>query len=194
MIDKNNITGIILAGGKSSRMGSDKGFLSLKGSLFMEYIIAALNPLVQNIIIVSNNSNYDEFGLERVNDLIKDSGPIGGLYTGLYHSKTDYNMVLSCDVPLIKTFVLEQLIANKRDSYEVVQLRSNNRTIPLIALYQKQCMEKCLELLEMGEKRLRVAVDQFNTKTISIDPEWEEYVKNINTIEQLIEIQNAVER
>ena len=193
MIDKKNITGIILAGGKSSRMGADKGFLSLKGSLFTECVISAMRPLVLDIMIVSSNSDYDEFGFQRVKDLIPDSGPLGGLYSGLYHSKTDYNMVLSCDVPLIKTELLEQLISNDHMSYEVVQLRSHGKTMPLIALYQKKCMDGCRELLDRGERRLRLAVDQFNTLTIDIDAEWDQYVKNINTIEQFLTIQNEVE-
>jgi molybdopterin-guanine dinucleotide biosynthesis protein A len=193
MIAKNNITGIILSGGQSSRMGTDKGLLPLKGRLFMEYIIAAISPLVQDMIIVSDNSDYDEFGLKRVNDLYKDTGPLGGLYTGLYHSETDYNMVLSCDVPMIRTRILERLIADDNTGFDVVQLRSEHRTMPLIALYQKKCMDKCLELLETGERRLRRVVDQFHVKTLDIEPELEGCLKNINTIEQLIAIQNAVE-
>lgn len=193
MIDKEHITGIILAGGKSLRMGSDKGFMVLKDRLFVEHIIAALQPLVRDIILVSGNADYDVFGYKRVSDLVEDSGPLAGLYTGLYHSGTQYNMVLSCDVPLIKTFVLEQLIIDADEPYEVVQLQSQNKTMPLIALYQKDCMPTCLALLDKGEKRLRIAVEQFKTKTIPIAPHWEQYVKNINTMDQLKAVQNAVE-
>jgi molybdopterin-guanine dinucleotide biosynthesis protein A len=193
MIDKEHISGIILAGGKSSRMGSDKGFLVLNDRLFIEHIINAMEPLVHNIILVSGNADYDVFGYKRVSDLIEDSGPLAGLYTGLYHSGTQYNMVLSCDVPLIKTFVLAQLINNADKPYDVVQLQSQGKSIPLIALYQKHCMSTCLGLLDKGEKRLRIAVEHFNTKTIPIAPEWEQYVKNINTIDQLKAVQNAVE-
>ena len=65
MIDKNDITGIILAGGKSSRMGTDKGFLKLNGKFFVEHSIAAISPLVSRIMIVSNNPAYDSFKVRK---------------------------------------------------------------------------------------------------------------------------------
>ena len=193
MIDKKDITGIILAGGKSSRMGSDKGFLKLNGYTFMSHIIKAIKPIVNTIIIVSNNSDYDEFGHKRVEDIIEDTGPLAGLYSGLYHSETENNLVLSCDVPLINSAVLIKLIEGFDDSYDVIQLQSQNKTMPLIALYKKECLHKCLELLDKDEKRLRIAVEQMNTKTIELDYELDKYVKNINTIDQLNDIKNAVE-
>ena len=193
MIDKKDITGIILAGGKSSRMGSDKGFLKLNGYTFMSYIIETIKPIVNTIIIVSNNSDYNEFGYKRVEDIIEDTGPLAGLYSGLYHSETENNLVLSCDVPLINSSVLNQLIEGFDNGFDVIQLQSQNKTMPLIALYKKQCLHKCLELLDKGEKRLRIAVEQLKTKTITLDSELDKYVKNINTIDQLNDIKNAVE-
>lgn len=193
MIDKKDITGIILAGGKSSRMKSDKGLLVLNESLFVEHIIDALTPLVNNIIIVSNSSHYDEFGYKRVNDLIKDSGPVAGIYTGLKNSKTEYNLILSCDIPQIKTEVLEMLIINADINSDIIQIESQGKTMPLIAMYKKHCLTSFKELLDKGEKRLRFAVAQLNTKTIIIDSEMDQYVKNINTIEQLIELRNGIE-
>ena len=193
MIDKANITGIILAGGKSSRMGSDKGFLSLHGKPFMIHIIKALKPLVNAIVIVSNEEAYDKFGYKRVDDIIENAGPLAGLYSGLYHSKTEYNLVLSCDVPLIKTTVLNKLIESFDANFDVIQLQSKNKTMPLIALYKKQCMNKFLELLQNDERRLRFAIEQLNTKTITLDVEFDEFVKNINTVQQLNDIKNAVE-
>lgn len=65
MVDKKNITGIILAGGKSSRMGTDKGFLLLNNKPFVQYSIDALKPFVSEIMIVSDNPDYDIFGLKR---------------------------------------------------------------------------------------------------------------------------------
>ena len=61
MIERNHITGIILAGGKSSRMGTEKGFVQLEGITFMERIIGALNPLVNQILMVTDNADYDVF-------------------------------------------------------------------------------------------------------------------------------------
>ena len=193
MVDKKNITGIVLAGGKSSRMGSDKGLLTINDKTFVEHVIVAMKPLVDKIIIVSNNKDYDQFGYRRVDDSIKDSGPLAALYSGLKHSETEFNLVLSCDIPMIKTEILKKLVDTDLENYEVVQIESNTKTMPLIAMYKKQCMHKCLELLQQGERRLRVAVNELKTKTIIIDAEFDQFVKNVNTKEDLKTINHAVE-
>jgi len=193
MVDIRNITGIVLAGGKSSRMGSDKGLLTINSKMFIVRVIDALKPLVDDIIIVSNNKTYDQFGYQRVTDIFKDSGPLAGLYSGLYHSETEFNLVLSCDIPMITTEVLYKLVDTDYKNYDVVQIQSEHKTMPLIAIYKKTCLNKCLELLKQGERRLRFAVSQLNTKTIIIDSEWSKLVRNINTVEQLIDVRNEVE-
>ena len=193
MVDKKNITGIVLAGGKSSRMGSDKGLLTIYGKMFVEHVVDAMKPLVDNIIIVSNNKMYDQFGYERIEDEIINSGPMAGLYSGLKHSESEYNLVLSCDIPLIKTKVLKKLSDTDYRNYDVVQIQSQHKTMPLIAVYKKQCMDKCLELLEQDEKRLRVAVSQLKSKTILIESELDNFVRNVNTKEDLKKTNDAVE-
>ncbi|TVZ59512.1 molybdopterin-guanine dinucleotide biosynthesis protein A [Flavobacteriaceae bacterium MAR_2010_105] len=193
MIDRNDITGIVLAGGKSSRMGTDKGFLKLDNITFMERIIETLKPFVNEIMVVSNNDKYEQFGHKRLDDFITDAGPLAGLYTGLYHSKTEYNLVLSCDVPLVNSKILNVLFEDIDTTSEVIQLESEGKTMPLIAIYKKQCLQRCLDLLQNGERRLQVAVEQFKTKTISIDSELNQYVQNINTLEQFKALEHAIE-
>ena len=193
MIDKKNITGIILAGGKSSRMGSDKGLIYLNGKMFVEHVIEAMKPLVDKVIIVSNNLEYDQFGYQRFEDDIKDSGPLAGLYSGLKYSNSEYNLVLSCDIPLIKTEILEKLMDSDYEKYDVTQIECNHKTMSLIAIYKKQCLHKCLESLQQEELRLRIAVSQMKTKTILIDEELDIFVKNVNTKEDLKDISHAIE-
>ena len=193
MSNKKDITGIVVAGGKSSRMGADKGLIKIDNKTFVENVITAMEPLVNEIIIVSNNPEYDQFGFYRVEDEIKDSGPLAGLYSGLKYSNSEFNLVLSCDIPIIKTEILEKLIEVDYKNYEVTQIESHNKTMPLIAIYQKQCMHKCLELLQQDERRLRVAVNQLKTKTIVIDSEYDPFVKNVNNKEDLKTINHAIE-
>lgn len=185
MIDKKDITGIILAGGKSSRMGTDKGFLKLNNKAFIEYSIEALQPLVSQMLIVSNNPDYEVFRLKRVDDLIKDAGPLAGIYSGLKHSKTDYNLVLSCDIPLIKKEVLEKLIEAEDGDFDILQIESNGRSMPLIAMYKKTCETTFYKLLQKDERRLHVAMNQFKVKNVVLDPENDLYTTNINTPEEL---------
>lgn len=190
MISKNNITGIILAGGKSSRMGTDKAILLLKEKTFIQHIIVAMKPLVNNMIIVSDNPNHEEFEIERIEDVIKDAGPLAGIYSGLQHSNTDYNLVVSCDVPLITTEVLRQLINNHEVNYDVIQLESHQKTMPLTAIYKKPCEQLIKDLLDKGERRVRYAVSQLTTKTLMLDDKLSSALKNINTKEEFDAITN----
>ena len=185
MIEKTNITGIILAGGKSSRMGTDKGFLLMNDKSFMQHSIDALKPLVSELIIVSNNTDYDVFGLNRINDYIENAGPLAGIYSGLSESKTDYNLVLSCDIPLINSDILKQLITAIDDTSEVIQIESNHRKMPLIALYNKSCKTKFERLLNAGERKLQFAVNQCHVKSISLNKNEAKFTTNVNTKDEL---------
>ncbi len=190
---KNNITGIILAGGKSSRMGSDKGLLMLEHKPFVQHIIDALKPITKEIILVSSNTDYDVFEVNRVQDIIPDSGPISGIHAGLTHSKTKNNLVLSCDAPLITTALLKKLRQYEKENHDIIQFEAEGKTIPLIALYKKQCISKCFELLSNNEKRLRKLVVELNTKTIPVSENEHTLVKNINTIDDLNTITDAID-
>ena len=190
MITKNNITGIILAGGKSSRMGSDKGLLMLHGKPFIQHIIDALQVFVSEILIVSNNTHYDLFGYKRIEDVIANAGPLAGVYSGLNASRTTYSLVLSCDIPLISPTILKKLIAETDDISQIVQVQSQSKTMPLIALYKDSCKDSFLQLLKIGERRLQFAVNQCQVKTISLDTEDEKNTLNVNTPEELKTITN----
>lgn len=188
MIDNKNITGIILAGGNSNRMGQDKGLVLFQGKPFIAHIINVLAPVTNNIIIVSNHKKHDVFQLKRITDMITDAGPLAGLYTGLHHSKTENNIVLSCDIPLINTVILKKLIAGINENADVIQLKSEGKTMPLIALYKKRCENVFYELLQKGERRVRIAIKQLKVKTIVLDAAFQHYATNINTPDQLKKI------
>ena len=185
MKSKNNITGIILAGGKSSRMGTEKGLIIYKNKPFVEHIIEAMSPLVDNIIIISNNKVYESFGFKCYEDLIKNTGPLAGIYTGLRYSKTDYNLIVSCDIPLVKTIVLQKLIDQKNDASEVIQLQSQGKNMPLIALYKKSCEVIFKKELHQNQKKVQTALKKCNVKTVVIDESLEQVTANINTPEDL---------
>lgn len=185
MKENKNITGIILAGGKSSRMGTDKGFVFYNNKTFIEHIITAIQPLVDEIIIISNHENYDQLGLKRYDDLIKNAGPLAGIYTGLHHSKTENNLVVSCDVPLINTEVLSKLIEKINDSSEIIQLQSNGKNMPLIAIYRKSCEAIFLEELKLDQRKVQEALKKCKVQTVVIDSVLEKHTTNINTKKDL---------
>lgn len=191
MIDKKDITGIVLSGGKSSRMGTDKGFIMYNGKTFTQHSIDVLKPLVSEIIIVSDNTGYDILGYKRVTDIIKGSGPVAGICSGLEASHTNYNLVLSCDIPLIKTEILEKLIVNIDADSDIIQIECNGKTMPLIALYKKQCGIIFNDLLKKDERRLRIAVSQCRVKNIPLDHNEYNVTMNVNTKEELKQLEDA---
>lgn len=194
MITKNNITGIILAGGKSSRMGSDKGFLLLNQKAFVQYSIDALSPLVSEIIIVSDHSAYDTFGYKRVNDITKNAGPVAGIISGLEATQTTYNIILSCDIPLINTKILNQLITAATPNTSIIQLESHGKRMPLIALYNKQVLPIFKEQLQNNERRLRMVVNACGYKTITLSDKDTVSTKNVNTQTEFKEVKDAYTR
>ncbi|MFD0863671.1 molybdenum cofactor guanylyltransferase [Sungkyunkwania multivorans] len=181
----NDITGIILVGGKSTRMGSEKGLVLLNRKPFVQHVLEAMKPLVSKIIIVGNDEVYDQFGVERIDDVLLDAGPLAGLYSGLLHSKTENNLVLSCDVPIITTSLLQKLLSYRNGQKDIVQFVSNGKTMPLIATYKKRCASKCLELLNEGERRLLALTNVLKTEDIVLPEEDHWATFNINTPTEL---------
>ena len=191
MLEKKHITGIILAGGKSSRMGTDKALFVLNGSTFLDHIISALEPLVDDILIVSNDERHSTYNLKRVRDTIADAGPISGLHAGLTNSATENNLVLSCDIPLIETSMLEVLLQNNEDDIDVIQLAEADRVHPLIALYKKRSAEHLGKALFDGERKLSTALNGLNMKTVLVSDGQAAALTNVNTPMDFEKIENG---
>ena len=142
-----NINGFILAGGKSSRMGKDKGLINFNGKAIIEYTIAQLKPLVNKLVIVSKNNEYEKFGLEVIADLIPDNGPAGGIYTSLFHTDMKFNFIVSCDMPLINREAIAFIIQNAYHS-QITVPEKDGKTEPLFGVYSKDCISIWKELLQ----------------------------------------------
>ena len=193
MLDKKNITGIILVGGQSRRMGRDKGLINLHGKSFLERIINAVQPYSSKVLLVGDQSIYEKFGVERIEDEIKNEGPIAGVYSGLLASKTKYSLVLSCDVPLINSEIIQFLIEEHDPNFDLIQLSCDERSMPLIGLYKKSCHSHLQRILNSGEKRLTEAVKGLKVKTIPLMDHQKKYVLNVNTEEDLKKIKYDLE-
>lgn len=191
MISKKNTTGIILAGGKSSRMGTDKGFLMLENKPFVKYCIDALTPLVSETIIVSDNNEYDIFKLKRIEDIIKNAGPLAGITSGIIASKTKYNLILSCDIPLINSEILQKLINNTDTVNDIIQIKSNGKNMPLIAIYKSRVVNIFNKHLKNNQYCLQTAIKSCKSKQIVLEKELEYYTTNVNTKTELKAVQHA---
>lgn len=183
---KKNVTGIILAGGKSSRMGTDKSLLKYNQLTFIENIIQQLSPLVDEIMIISNTIEHDLYGVTRIADEVEDYGPVAGIYTGLKASKTDHSIVVSCDVPKVDTDLFKTLLSKKHCIFEVIQFCYEDKTTPLTAVYHKKCFNVFQLAINNKIQKLRFVVKQLHTKTITADENTGAKLANINTPKDLI--------
>ena len=167
-IKNTQFNGYILAGGKSSRMGVDKGLMLFKGKAIIEYVIEQIQPVVQKVVIISNNPEYKKFGVEVIPDLIKDIGPAGGIHTALQHTDNNLNFMLSCDMPFITKEAIQYIIKNAMQSQIALPVHKD-KIEPLFGVYSKECSNTWFELISKGIIKLQDLVVSFNLKTIDVE-------------------------
>lgn len=132
-----NVQGIILAGGKSSRMGKNKAMLHLHNKKVIEHIIEQMRLITEHIIIIANEpSLYETYGFSVYSDRYVEKGPLAGLETALYHMDKDVAVVSPCDTPFIHHTVYEQLLMHI-ESYDAVVPKYDGRLHPLAGIYRK---------------------------------------------------------
>ena len=138
-MQKIGLTGIILAGGKSRRMGQEKGLIELNGKFLIQYAIDVLQPICDTILISTNSHSYDFLPYQKVADEFPNSGPMGGIYSCLKASTTIQNLVLSCDMPFIQSELLSDLIKNAEGYDVVVPWHGGQKFEPMCAYYHQKC-------------------------------------------------------
>ncbi len=178
------ITGIILAGGKSTRMGTDKGLMFYKGRPMIQHILDPMAKVCQRILIVTSNPMYGMFGFELVKDEEHDYGPVIGILSGLRQSGTERNLILSCDAPFVGFDLMKKLVLNS-DEVDVVAAASSEGIHPLIAVYNRTCIHGFEEAVAENEHRLRTVLQKFNVRELKVQGEDEFRVRNLNTREDV---------
>lgn len=195
MSQKNNIAVFILAGGKSSRMGSDKGLIELSGKSLAQHVIDAGKTVSDSVYLVANNTEYKNFRIPVINDLILDKGPMGGIYTALSATKLEWNMFLSCDIPLIKSDILKLLSDNIQSDYDAIIVKHNNTIEPLCGIYNKSLKDFFQVSIEQEKLSITKALAELKVKYVEI-PELESRAtycfKNINTPQDLKEVKEVL--
>lgn len=182
-IEAKDIQVFILAGGHSSRMGTDKGFLIWNGRTFVEQILAELQTLGQEVTLVSNQpEKYSAYGCVILRDSIQEIGPLGGLYTGLLHAKKDLNLFVSCDSPMLSGSFYRDFLANAKSDC-INYSKIGDRLHPLPVLLHKDVLGKMKESIDENNYKLIHFYEQFNSNLIDMSV-YESEMKNINTPEE----------
>jgi molybdenum cofactor guanylyltransferase len=184
-MDKKAITGIILSGGKSRRMGVDKSLMLLKGKPLIQHAIDAIRPLCERVIISSNNPIYDFTSCEVWPDTLFIKAPIIGIYSCLKGSQTDINIILSCDVPLIPTELFEYLLSNA-ENHNIILPRHDNFLEPLCGIYKKSVIPVLEDAINKQNYKLHTLIDSTSCLSLEISPIQSFYTSsmflNVNTL------------
>jgi molybdopterin-guanine dinucleotide biosynthesis protein A len=160
------VTGIILAGGKSRRMGRDKAFLPFGQGLLIERVIEVIQQVTADVMLITNTpEQYQRFGLPMCSDDIPDAGSLGGIYTGLVSAKTPYSLCLACDMPFVKPDFL-RFLCDMAAEADVVIPRNAEDFQPLCAVYSHACREPIRQKIAAGRLKITGFFDQVRVRVI----------------------------
>jgi len=186
------VTGVLLAGGKSRRMGEDKRYLVVGEQTLLERSLGVLRSMFHEVLVViAQDSVPLDIDARVVRDLVPDCGSLGGVYTGLTQATTPYIFAVACDMPFLNQAVITQF-TNRRDTADIVMARLATRLHPMHALYGKGCLPAMEQMIVARQLKIQELVShaslrvQYVTEAdlLSIDPSWRSF-HNVNTPEDL---------
>ncbi|HXT67159.1 MAG TPA: molybdenum cofactor guanylyltransferase [Nitrospiraceae bacterium] len=186
------VTGVLLAGGKSRRMGEDKRYLVVGEQTLLERGLGVLRSMFQEVLVViAQDSAPLDIDARVVRDLVPDCGSLGGIYTGLIQATSPYIFTVACDMPFLNQAVITQF-TTRRDTADIVMARLATRLHPMHALYGKGCLPAMEQMIVARQLKIQELVShaslrvQYVTEAdlLSIDPSWRSF-HNVNTPEDL---------
>ncbi|MBJ6727122.1 molybdenum cofactor guanylyltransferase [Geomonas sp. Red875] len=184
-----NVTGVILAGGQSRRMGSNKAVLPYGGVPLIERIYRQMSELFVETVVVTNTPElYPFLPCPKVKDQYPGMGPLAGIHAALNYSRTRYIAVVACDMPWISTRLIREL-AGFRDGSDVILPEGDHGLEPLHAIYSKECIPFIEESLNADRRRIVSFFDRVKVQVMTLDqtsqiePSLRAF-RNINTVQE----------
>lgn len=188
------VTGVILAGGKSRRMGENKALLQLGGDSLIGHVIRRMRLVTNELLLITNSpAEYTHLDLPMYADIVPNTGALGGIYTGLTHASHDSVLCVACDSPFFAPRLLTYLVSVLAE-YDAVMPYTTSRdkthlTLQtLCAAYSKSCLSIIERMLQESELRIHALQEWAHIKRISpetwqkFDPDGMSFF-NINTPE-----------
>src|SRR3970040_374943 len=147
------ISGVILGGGQSTRMGRNKGVIEIRGKRLIDRFVHGLQGIFPEVIIVANTPGlYDDLGVRIVPDLIPDRGSLGGIYTATATATHPWAFVMACDMPFFNPGLIRHLATLTHGCDAVVPYTGDWE--PLFALYAKTCLPEMERLIRAGDLKI----------------------------------------
>jgi len=181
-----DVTGILLAGGQSRRMGQDKARIEFDGEMLFSRSLALLQRYFPKALIAGDRPDLAPPGIQAIADIYPGSA-LGGLYTGLHAAQTEWIFVAPCDMPYPDGRLVELLLAQRHGADAVVP-RTPNGYEPVFAVYHRNCLPHMEEMLRNNQHRIydfyqRIAIRYLDWH--QMPDGWERALLNLNHPEQL---------
>ncbi len=180
------ITGVVLAGGKSSRYGGNKVLDTFQGERLVDRCVAQMSRHTRRVMLVANDlSPYYNVRATLVQDILPQRGPLGGVLTALVFSPHDWIFVKAADMPFLSPGLFP-LMMDRMGAHDVVVPVNNGHYEPLAALYHRRCLAAVLRTLRRGEHRVAASYKKLKVGVLTerhwrrIDPDGMSFI-NINT-------------
>lgn len=191
------MTGAILVGGKSRRMGFNKAFIEVNGRSIIEGAVETLRHSFSHLIIVASSDNileYEQLNVRVVADVYAGAGSLGGIYTALFHSPSPYCFVTACDMPLLDKAIIERMVSEAKGHDALIPC-IKSRFHPLHAIYSRRCMAPIEEMITGGELTIgnlyhRINVKELDEEFFHDSPDLP-FLTNLNTTDHLKELSEA---
>lgn len=194
-IDKNNITAVILAGGKGRRLGGqDKGLVSYKDKTLIEHVLERIEPQVNSILINANRNQeiYSRYGYPVINDELSDfQGPLAGFATAMKTANTAYIITLPCDGPMLPDDLVLRMINTIEDnprslSESIAVAHDGERMQPVYALLPVALIDSLEKFLRNGDRKIDLWYTKHHTVLADFSDKPDSFF-NINTEKQRLD-------
>jgi molybdopterin-guanine dinucleotide biosynthesis protein A len=174
-------SGLLLAGGQSRRMGTDKALLEWRGQPLALHAAAAMRPWVGEMLLAGPAERYASLGFRCCLDAFADGGPMAGVHAGLKQAAGALVLVSTCDAPLVSEALWAFLLERLEPGDEVLCARAAGQLHPLVGLYRRHCWEALEEGLRQGERRATALLERLDARAAEVPDALVWQLANLNT-------------
>ncbi len=196
------VTGVLLAGGKSRRMGEDKRFVKVGGMTLLERALAVLNAVFSEVVVVvaQDSPPLPNITFPVIRDAVPDCGSLGGLYTGLAYASRERIFAVACDMPFLRSETIRAFVATN-DRADIVMASLATGLQPMHAVYGKRCLPVLERMIRDGVRKIQLLVAEpglsvrlvTESEWIALDPDLRSF-QNVNTPADLVAAQDLLAR
>lgn len=159
---------IVLAGGKSTRMGTNKALIMVNEQRMLEAAVRNLSKEFPQVLISANDNTYEELGVTVFSDIYRDFGPLGGIHAGLKYSSYHTNFFTACDMPFIDTRLALYMVESAK-GFDAVVPRIGDYYQPLFAVYTKNCLDAVEDRILADRKKIISFYEQVKIRFVEQD-------------------------